>query len=252
MTDQNFSKRSGSYKNAAVFLVPIRSRSRTQEVLEALVDMIEAAELKIGDQLPAEIALSKSLGVGRSTIREALNRWQGLGLVKRHRGAGTYLTANITKADGLIPTQTRLEGEGMLRIIDVRRTLENEAVLRATINANSSQKERIQSTYKNLRQVVNSGLPWRTADQDFHSAIYDASGNSLFGQVILSLDEAYHASKYQDSPFDSPQFGLRTIALHKNLCDSIIIGDTEAACRAISQILDHDVDEIKEITGAVK
>ena len=75
--------------SAAKYLTPIRAKSRTQEVLEALVGMIDAAGLEVGDQLPSETVLAEQLGVGRSTIREALNRWEGLGLLKRRRGSGT-------------------------------------------------------------------------------------------------------------------------------------------------------------------
>ncbi|HEY9011958.1 MAG TPA: GntR family transcriptional regulator [Devosia sp.] len=56
------------------FLEPLEPRTRNVAVLDALADMIERAGLKVGDKLPPEIALANALGVGRSTIREALNR----------------------------------------------------------------------------------------------------------------------------------------------------------------------------------
>lgn len=242
----------GSHKEAVEYLTPLRAKSRTQEVLEALVGMIDAAGLEVGDKLPSETILSEQLGVGRSTIREALNRWEGLGLVKRRRGSGTYLTAPIRPARGLIATETKLEAEGMLRIIDVRRTLEMEVVTRAATNATKSQKKQIQNSYRKLKKRVDSGMPWREVDHAFHSDIYDASGNPIFGQVILQLDEAFHAAKFRDSPFDKPEFGLRSIMLHEDLCNAIVNGDPNAACKAISTILNHDVDEINEMSGAEK
>ena len=238
--------------SAAEYLTPIRAKSRTQEVLEALVGMIDAAGLEVGDQLPSETVLAEQLGVGRSTIREALNRWEGLGLLKRRRGSGTYLTATIRPARGLIATETKLEAEGLLRIIDVRKTLEMEVVARAAKNATAAQKTKIQDHYSKLKKRVESGLPWREADQAFHSEIYDASGNSIFGQVIFQLDDTFHAAKFRDSPFDKPDFGLRSIQLHEELTDAIVNGDVEAACDAISTILQHDIDEIREMTEAPK
>lgn len=252
MVEQDEHKQVGSHKDAVEFLTPLRAKSRTQEVLEALVGMIDAAGLEVGDQLPSETILSEQLGVGRSTIREALNRWEGLGLVKRRRGSGTYLTANIRPARGLIATETKLEAEGMLRIIDVRRTLEMEVVYRAATNATKTQKKQIQNSYRKLRKRVDSGMSWRDADHAFHSDIYDASGNSIFGQVILQLDDAFHAAKFRDSPFDKPEFGLRSIMLHEDLCNAIVNGDPDAACKAIATILNHDVDEIHEMSGADK
>ena len=48
--------------------------------------MIARAGLQVGDRLPPEVSLASALGVGRSTIRKALNRWEGLGLIRRHHG----------------------------------------------------------------------------------------------------------------------------------------------------------------------
>ena len=252
MIDKIDSTQDSAHNDATAFLTPLRIRSRTQEVLEALVGMIDAAGLEIGEQLPSETVLSEQLGVSRSTIREALNRWAGLGLVKRRRGSGTYLTASIRPARGLVPAETKLEAEGMLRIIDVRRTLEIEAVSRAAENATDSQKKQILASYRKLKKRVDTGAPWREVDHAFHSDIYDASGNSIFGQVIFELDDAFHAAKFRDSPFDKPEFGLRSISLHKDLCSAIISGDPAAARMAITTILDSDVDEIQEMFSKEK
>ena len=48
-------------------------------MLEKLAEMVHAAHLKVGDPLPPELQLAQRLGVGRSTVREALNRWEGRG-----------------------------------------------------------------------------------------------------------------------------------------------------------------------------
>ena len=58
---------------ALKYLDRIETKSRGHAVLDALADMIERAGLKVGDRLPPEITLAEHLGVGRSTIREALN-----------------------------------------------------------------------------------------------------------------------------------------------------------------------------------
>ncbi len=142
------SKKHDDQKNAAKLLPKIERKSRTAEVLDALVQMIEAADLQIGDALPSETLLADQLGVGRSTIREALNRWEGLGLVRRRRGSGTYITANIKSSKGLGSTTTKLEAEGLLRILDVRRTLEKEVVQRAAQNISDGQIEKMRTAYK--------------------------------------------------------------------------------------------------------
>ena len=99
----------GEGHGALDFLERIDTKTRGLAVLDALADMIEGAGLKVGDRLPPEITLAAHLGVGRSTIREALNRWEGLGLIRRKRGAGTFLAARVPSSQGLVPTMIRLE-----------------------------------------------------------------------------------------------------------------------------------------------
>lgn len=235
---------------AVDYLSPILTKSRTEEVLDALVAMIEAADLRIGDKIPAETDLCEQLGVGRTTIREALNRWEGLGLVRRRRGSGTFLIANIRPSKGLIPTKTKLEGEGLLRLVDIRRTLEIESVQRAARNATDQQKELITAAYKKIIKMVERNRPWLAADREFHDAIHLASGNPLYGQILAELDDAFHTSKHKGSPFESPEFGLRSVTLHADLRDAIIQGNPEKAKTAICDILEKVEEEIREVTGA--
>ena len=67
------------------FLQPLDTQTRGVAVLDALAEMIEQAGLQVGDRLPPEVSLANALGVGRSTIREALNRWEGLGAIRRRK-----------------------------------------------------------------------------------------------------------------------------------------------------------------------
>jgi GntR family transcriptional repressor for pyruvate dehydrogenase complex len=150
----------------------------------------------------------------------------------------------------LIPTKTKLEGEGLLRLVDVRRTLEIESVQRAARNASEPQKELIAAAYDKIIKLVARNRPWLEADREFHDAIHLASGNPLFGQILTELDEAFHASKYKGSPFENPEFGHRSVALHGDLRDAIIQADPAKAKTAICDILDKVEEEIRELTDA--
>jgi GntR family transcriptional regulator, transcriptional repressor for pyruvate dehydrogenase complex len=230
---------------ALSFLEPLETRSRGVAVLDALAAMIERAGLKVGDRLPPEVSLAATLGVGRSTIREALNRWEGLGIIRRRRGDGTYLAARVQSSKSLVPTMIRLEGEALIRLIEVRRALENEVTRKATVNATPAQRQEISRLCDILINVVDGRHNWHDADHAFHSAIYQASGNPMFGQILHRLDDALE--RYSDSPFGRDDFGLASFPPHRTLADAIMRSDVDGAVDAINQILDIVEAEVRAI-----
>lgn len=229
------------------YLERIDTTTRGVAVLDALAEMIHRAGLTVGDRIPPEITLADRLGVGRSTIREALNRWEGLGLIRRKRGAGTFLAARVPTSRGLVPTMVRLEGEALLRLLEVRRALETDVVGKAARNASPAQRASISRLCDALLAEVGARRPWRPADAAFHGAIYDASGNPMFGQILSRLDHALERSA--ESPFGRDEFGMQSFPPHRILADAIVAIDPPAAVAAINHILDIVEDEIKAIVG---
>jgi GntR family transcriptional repressor for pyruvate dehydrogenase complex len=229
------------------YLERIDTTTRGVAVLDALGEMIERAGLGVGDRIPPEITLASRLGVGRSTIREALNRWEGLGIIKRKRGAGTFLSARVPSSTGHVPTMIRLEGEALLRLIEVRRSLEIEVVRMATVNALPKQRREISRLCDELLTEVYAHRPWRPADAAFHGAIYEASGNPMFGQIIASLVFAFERSAA--SPFGSDDFGMESWPPHRVLANAILAENADAAVAAIGHILDLVEGEVRLIVG---
>ena len=237
-------------RQALDYLEPLETRTRGVAVLDALADMVERSGLKIGDRLPPEVSLAATLGVGRSTIREALNRWEGLGIIRRRRGDGTYLSARVQASRGLVPTMVRLEGEALLRLMEIRRTLENDVVRKATVNATTEQRREISRLCDLLLIEVDAGRPWRKADHAFHGAIYDASGNPMYGQLLMNLDHALERGG--SSPFTADAFGIGSFPMHRDLADAILASNPEAAVNAINRILDSVEFEVKAIIDGGK
>src|SRR5207244_8671329 len=72
-------------------LKPLRLRTLDSAVLDSLAVYIEAAGIMPGDSLPSERLLCERLAVSRPTVREALKRWEDLGIIDMRKGSGAYL-----------------------------------------------------------------------------------------------------------------------------------------------------------------
>jgi GntR family transcriptional regulator, transcriptional repressor for pyruvate dehydrogenase complex len=227
------------------YLEPREAGTRGVAVLDALAGMIERAGLQVGDRLPPEVQLAAQLGVGRSTMREALNRWEGLGIIRRRRGDGTYLSARVQTSAGAVPVMLQLEGAALLRLLEVRRTLECDVVRKAAVNATPAQRAEIARLCDVLLDIIDRGGAYRDADHAFHGAIAEASGNPMYGQILLRLDEMFERSA--ESPFQRNAFGIDSFPFHRTLSDAIAAGDPVAAADAMHAILDSVTGEVRQI-----
>lgn len=71
----------------------IRPPARYQAIASDLIRRIEQGEFALGAQLPTELALCQAYGASRHTMRSALARLAGLGLIERRPGIGTKVAA---------------------------------------------------------------------------------------------------------------------------------------------------------------
>lgn len=60
-----------------------------QRLQNELANIISSS--KPGERLPSEPKLAKQLGVSRATLREAMRAFEGLGLIRRRQGVGTFV-----------------------------------------------------------------------------------------------------------------------------------------------------------------
>lgn len=61
------------------------------QIVTELREIIRVEEIEPGGKLPSERVLAERLGVGRSSVREALRSMELLGLIETKHGGGTFL-----------------------------------------------------------------------------------------------------------------------------------------------------------------
>lgn len=211
-------------------LAPIKSTARDDAVLETLAAFISDAGIGPGDRLPTERVLAERLKVSRNTVREALTRWEGLGLVERRQGSGTYLKANVSPSMLHMPL-TFAGGNDfttLMHTLEIRRSLESEAAALCALRATQAgiamiaDKLHIMEAAARERPNLSSEEDW-----EFHQAVYRASGNPLFEQIISAMQELFH--RFWEHPLGVHDFGEASFPYHRTMYERIVARDPDGA-----------------------
>ena len=160
-------------------------RRAWQVVLEHIEADLLSGALRPGDHLPGERALSTDLGVGRSSVREAIRVLEVLGLIRTATGSGPTSGAIIvaTPSGGmsaLMRLQVAATGFAVSDIVKTRLVLETSVA--ADLAAASPQPDLTDAT--DLLDAMEAG----TADADAGAA--DATQLTI--DEFLALDTQFH------------------------------------------------------------
>ena len=154
----------------------------TDQAIEKMKEMIVSGRLKPGDRLPKEEDLAGSLGISRSSLREAVRALSLVRILDVRRGDGTYVSSLDTEVllDAVSFIIDFHRDESVLQFLEVRRMLEPQAV---AIVARSATPEQVSQ----LRALIAQSSPllppetYVQLDIHFHRTI-----NSFCRNPVLS------------------------------------------------------------------
>lgn len=163
----------------------------TQHVADALFQLLRSGACKLGDRLPSEQALAAQLGVGRSTVREAVHHLLTLGLLEIRRGRGTYV--RLLDAELLVNRhdfQDALNRSIKMELLEVRRLVEPGAAGLAASRATQNDIERLARDVDRIKQAVQVGYR-PPEDLGFHLDVVRATHNSALSKVSYAIISFY-------------------------------------------------------------
>lgn len=232
-------------------LSPIQATARDDAVLKALAGFVMREALGPGQRLPTERILAERLKVSRNTVREALTRWEGLGLVERRQGSGTYLKGMVS-LDMLHMPLTLAGGNdftSLMQTLEIRRALEAEAAALCAIRADQAEIAEIARKLDIMEQAFHTRAGMSAEeDWEFHQSIYRSSGNPLFEQIIAAMHELFH--RFWEHPLGVRDFGHASFPYHRTIYERIAAHDPEGARAEALKLIATVEDDLKR--GAAK
>ncbi|MCC8165074.1 MAG: FadR family transcriptional regulator [Planctomycetes bacterium] len=195
-----------------------------------------------GQKLPNELELSKTLGVSRTTLREAVRSLVSQGILEVRRGKGTYIASDLDRhRDG--PTfknfsriRTRLRD-----LFEMRLIFEPEIAALACRRASAEEMAEIIRLGREEEGVIRAGGDRTVPDQRFHQAIVAASHNEFIIDLVPTINEAVNIAITDNGngAGDGRLLSDHTLHDHAQIMDFLEARDAKGARYAMTIHLHH-------------
>ncbi|PQP22935.1 FadR/GntR family transcriptional regulator [Rhodococcus opacus] len=207
----------------------IRRHLLTDQAADLLRARIASGEWEVGAKLPGETTLAAELGVGRSTVREAVRMLAGLGMLESRQGAGVFLRRSSPRQDW----DRVLRTEEIRHVVEVRHTVEIEAARLAASRRDEADVAALRRALDARSAASGAGAAaFVDADIALHRAVVVAAHNPVLTELfetfvprlreaMLDLTAALDLSAGNEPDADA----------HRRLVEAIADGDAEEAVR---------------------
>jgi DNA-binding FadR family transcriptional regulator len=239
---------------ASPLSVRITSASVADLVADRIADAIRSGTLKPGERLPSEVHMATAFAVGRTSIREGLQKLRALGLIETRKGLGAFVRApEEPMAGGEAPLAafTRWatgDPASIVELLEARIGIETLAAALAAVRSSAAERSelrRLATTTVADGDPVDGLMQW---DEAFHAAILRASSNLFLGRLYDVLVAELASLRRQTLAL--PWAATRSSRDHLAIAAAIAAGDPSAARRAMADHLWALYADIVETAGS--
>ena len=225
-------------------VVPVdKGTGLAEQIVRQLVTMVKSGVLKPGARLPAERHLSRDLGVGRPTLREALRALQLLGILDIRHGGGVFV-AEIQPDTLLGPLHLflSLDRPTLSTILEARKVIEGALLAYVAVIIDEptiAGLEQNLAEFEALIDAAEAGSIERDRihelAQAFRNVLEEAIANPILARSVRSLDLLSEATR---SSITSTTVAKQLLHSHRRMLEALINHDPQAATAAFDAHID--------------
>jgi GntR family transcriptional regulator, transcriptional repressor for pyruvate dehydrogenase complex len=227
-----------------------------QVVLERIEADLREGRLSPGDRLTPERELASTLGVGRSSVREAIRVLEVLGVVRTATGSGPTAGAMIvtTPRGGLaafLRLQVAANGFPIADVVRTRVVLEGDVVERLATDPEADLTE-----VHGILDAMDAGAltpeEFLALDARLHQALAEASGNAVVAAMMAGLRSSIESYTQLGAArmSDWPSTAARLRDEHRDIVGAVTRGDGVRARDAVRGHIAGYFRQVAEELGA--
>jgi GntR family transcriptional repressor for pyruvate dehydrogenase complex len=168
----------------------IRTASVPEAIIQRIIRMIGDGVWTAGDRLPSQRALAQELGVGMSSLREALQTLQGMGVVELRHGEGTFVCHTPSQiVERCLNLALVLDRDMVEDFLNARRAVEGGLAYLAAQRATDEQVAELARLVQRMREAIDAGDDAEYAQHDvaFHRLVAAMSGSDILQYLGSTL-----------------------------------------------------------------
>ena len=160
----------------------------TEAAIQQVRQLVVDGQLVPGQRLPPEAELAESLGMSRSTVREAVRALVTARVLDVRRGDGTYVTSLRPELllAGIGAAADLLQNEFTLELMQVRRILEPAATAMAASRITDAALADLDGCLHRM-SVASSHEELVEYDEQFHHIVATAAGNATLASMLTGV-----------------------------------------------------------------
>jgi GntR family transcriptional repressor for pyruvate dehydrogenase complex len=209
-----------------------------QQIVSRLLDLIHQRHLGPGDRLPAERDLAATMGVSRSSLREALRALTVLGVTEMRHGTGTYVSSLepellVRHLSFVLSLSERASDQ----LFEARRVVEPAMAALAAQRIDDGTLDLLDACVERARAAIGDAEAFMETDLELHDAIRVAAENAVLGHFMDSIRALGLASRRRTGARRAVQ--EQTVKDHRAIVAALRAHDGEAAAAAMHRHLEN-------------
>lgn len=204
------------------------SKTLVDTAVDQLIQMILEQKLEPGDKLPNEYELAKDLGIGRSTLREAIRRLVSRNVLQVRQGSGTYVSEKHGVPEdplGLTFLGKKNDPKLAVDLLNIRLMIEPEICADLAVHATHTQLEKMRYYCNEVATIIQAGGDYSQADAQMHGYFAECSGNRVLKNLLPIITSSVHQSIFSTNDEHRQQSNLQ----HFRILEAIVRKDAQSA-----------------------
>ncbi|MEW9670877.1 FadR/GntR family transcriptional regulator [Ammoniphilus sp. 3BR4] len=200
----------------------------TQEVVNQLAELIMKGAWKPGDRIPSEKELAARFGVGRSTIREALQSLVVIGVLETRAGGRSYVQEPTSELlSGAFHWGLLLSQRNLGDLTEVRMHVEVECAGLAAERRDEQDIRNLLDTYERMASNQENESLFMEYDNLFHRQVAEAMKNKIYVNLVTTIQSLVRL--WYPSVYSIEETHKQTLEEHRMMLEAIQSGNAMEA-----------------------